>query len=132
MKGRRIVVNVLVMLLGIALIVMGFFGIVDNALSAFGVGFLVVGTANFIRGIKYKTNPEYKEKVDTANNDERNRYISMKAWAVSGYISVLAAAVTAITFAAMSKREYMQLCAYFVCVVLLVYVVSYYIISKKN
>ena len=132
MKGRRIVVNLLIMLLGIALIVMSLFGVVDNTLSAFGIGFLVVGTANFIRGIKYRTNPEYKQKVDTANNDERNRYISMKAWAVSGYISVIAAAVTAITFAVMSKREYMQLCAYFVCVVLLVYIVSYYIISKKN
>ena len=64
-----------------------------------------VGAVFLIRNVKYRTNPEYKEKTDIAENDERNRYISLKSWAWTGYIMVLFAAVSALVFYIAGRGE---------------------------
>ena len=45
---------------------------------------------------RYRTDKDYREAIDTQNNDERNRYISLKAWSWAGYLHLMIAAVAAI------------------------------------
>lgn len=56
-----------------------------------GTAILTVRIVFLIRQIKHRTNEEYREKYDIERSDERNRYLSGKAWAWAGYLFVMIA-----------------------------------------
>ena len=55
----------------------------------------------------------------------------MKAWSWSGYLFVIVAAVGTIVFKLMGKDDLMMLCSGGLCLVILIYYVSYMILRKK-
>ena len=81
--------------------------------------------------IKYQTNQNYRDKVDVQKNDERNKYLSMKAWSWVGYLFVIIAAVGTIVFKLIGKEDLMMLCSGGICLMLLLYYISYMILRKK-
>ena len=83
------------------------------------------------RNVKYHTNKNYREQIDVQNNDERNRYLSMKAWSWSGYLFVVIAAVCTVAFKIAGKEDMMMLCSGGVCLLVLLYWISYVILRKK-
>ena len=90
--------SVFEILVGAALCVCNLFGLIDEFWSGFGVSFIIIGTLFLLRNIKYFKNEKYHEEVDTQNNDERNKFISMKAWSWAGYLFVMVAAAGTIIF----------------------------------
>ena len=93
MSNKRFISSIVEIGLGIALMLTCAFGNLDSYWSGMGSALIVVGTIFLFRQIKYKRNPAYKEQVDTANNDERNKYLGMKATALSfSSLSVLSVA----------------------------------------
>lgn len=128
---KNIIINTLYIILGIVLIVLVFMNKVNSLFAGFGGSLLGVGVVQLIRAIKYKTNSEYKEMVDTKTNDERNRFISMKAWSWVAYSFIMICAVVNIICLIMSKVIYMQISAGIICVMLVLYYICYLIISKK-
>lgn len=89
------------------------------------------GTVLLIRNMKYRTNPEYKEKTDIAENDERNRYISLKSWAWTGYITVFLAAVSALVFYIAGWGELALLSCYIMGIIAFLYLVNYMILQRR-
>ena len=128
---KNIIINTLYIILGIVLIVLVFMNKVNSLFAGFGGGLLGVGVVQLIRAIKYKTNSEYKEMVDTKTNDERNRFISMKAWSWAAYSFIMICAAITIICLIMSKVTYMQIAADIICVMLVLYYICYLIVSKK-
>ncbi len=128
---KNIIINTLYIILGIVLIVLVFMNEVNSLFAGFGGGLLGVGVVQLIRAIKYKTNSEYKEMVDTKTNDERNRFISMKAWSWAAYSFIMICAAITIICLIMSKVTYMQIAAGIICVMLVLYYICYLIVSKK-
>ena len=84
-----------------------------------------------IRNLKYRKDPEYREKVDVELNDERSKYLRMKSWAWTGYIVVLVQAVGVIVAMILGKETVQMVLAYSVCLILLVYLITYLVLNKK-
>ncbi len=129
--SRRIVLSIAWILVGAVIFVLGIMGILDEFWSGFGGALSVVGILQLIRHIRYKTNEEYKEKIDTAVNDERNKFLSARAWAWTGYIMILVTAVGAVVFRVMGKDELCSLCAIAVSLMAIIYLITYTILKRK-
>ena len=130
-KYKNIVVNVFYIVLGIVLLVLSVMGKINNIFCGFGGGLIGIGALQLARAVKYHTNDEYKEMVNTEKNDERNRYISLKAWSWAGYSFVIICAVLALVFMIMNKIIYVQIASGAICLVILLYYFSYLVIRKK-
>lgn len=128
---KRMYLSIFWILLGSALFLGGVCEVLDSYWSGMGGGLLGVGIMQLIRFSRYETNEEYRAKVDRTNKDERNRYIASKAWARAGYLFVLIAAVSSILFKLAGRDELTQLAAGSVCLILVLYWLSYMHLQKK-
>ena len=129
---KRIFVSLFWVFLGIVLNICSLSGLIrDEFWSSMGIVLLVVGALQLIREIRYHSNEEYREKFDTETNDERNRFIANKAWAWTGYLFVLIAACGTILFKLLDREDLMMLCSGAVCLMILLYWISYTILKKK-
>lgn len=132
MNNRRIILSITYVLIGIVLLVMTSFGLLDSIMYGFGTGLLVCGALLTYKNLKYKNNPEYRENRDIEINDERNKLNRMKAWSYAGYITVILFAIATIVAMVASNRDKMMAFSMPSSTLLFIYLVSYIIISKKN
>ena len=128
---KRVYISVFWVVIGLVLIACGIFDIVDSFWSGMGGALIGVGAIRIYQYIKYRRNPEYREKVEIERNDERNRFIGGRAWAWAGYFFVLINAVGTIAFKIMENDLLSQYCAYSVCGILLLYWVAFLFLRKK-
>lgn len=131
-NNRRIFLNIFWIVLGTILIITSKMEMIGDIYIGFGGGLIGVGVVQLFRNIKYRTNKEYKEQVDVEIGDERNRYIRMKAWSWTGYFSVIILGLITIICMVFSQMLYMKISSYALCIVLMLYWVSYVIIKRKN
>ena len=131
MSNKRFIASIGKMLLGIILIAFGAINLIDSFWTGMGSAFLFVGVLQLIRQIRYKTNPEYQEKANIEAKDERNRYLSMKAWSITGYIFVIASGAATILLKLAGEEKLMMLASTNVCVMILIYWIAYFILRKK-
>ena len=96
-----------------------------------GAALLIVGILFMIRQIRYRTNDEYREKKDIEYNDERNKYIAQKSWAWAAYSYVLIAALSTIAFKLVGREDMMMLASGSVCLIMVLYWISYLFVRKK-
>ena len=125
------IVSISEILIGGVLAVLGFAKIIDDFWSGMGLAFLIIGAIFLTRQIRYRTNDSYREEVDIKEHDERNRYIGIKAWSWAGYCFVLIAAVGTIVFKLIGREDLMMFASSSVCLVLVLYWISYMILQKK-
>lgn len=131
MKNRRLVLGIVYITIGLLLSILSFTLVIDDWWQSFGVAIFIVGVVNIFRYRKYVTNAEYREKVDLSNNDERIRFLSMKAWSWAGYAFVMLAALGVIGFQIAGLRTWSLACSFCVCIVMLMYWISYMALNKK-
>ncbi len=127
----RLIVSVVEIVIGAGLIIANLLGWLDEFWSGMGSGLLVVGVLFLIRHIRYRTNDTYRKAVDTELDDERNRFLSTKAWSWAGYLFVLIAAVASIVFRIIGMEEYTFFASGSVCLLVLLYWISYMILKRK-
>ena len=118
--------------IGLALLISNLAGLVDEFWSGMGAALIVVGALFLIRQIRYKTNETYRESVDVEVNDERNKYLSMKAWSWAGYLFVIIAAVSAIVLKLLGHETLVYVASGSVCLIMVLYWISYMILRKKH
>ena len=131
MKNKRMLIFVVYVLLGTVLFGCGLMEMVDEFWSGLGGALIGVGIVRLVAMIRYQKNPEYKEAVDTARNDERNRFLANKAWAWAGYLYVIAAGVGAIVFKIAGWQDLSVFCGISVLVLVLLYYISALWLRKK-
>jgi len=119
--SRRIFIGVFWVALGAVLTICSSAGLIDLFWQSFGVSLIVVGGLQVVRYVRYRTNEEYREKVDTQNNDERNKFIANKAWAWTGYLFIMIAAMGVIVFQIMGREDLSLLASGSVCLMILLY-----------
>lgn len=127
----RFVINIIEILAGAALLVLGLTGVVDEFWEGMGTALIVVGMLLFIRQIRYRTNAEFKEELDIKEKDERNRFIAMKSWSWAGYTYVMVAAVGTIVARILGHDDIMMMLSRSVCFILVFYWLFYLILQKK-
>lgn len=128
---RRILVSIVWVVLGIGLTVACAITQMDDFWSGMGTALIVVGVLQLLRWSKYARNAEYREKVDVEAKDERNRYLSEKAWAWAGYLFVFIGAAASIVLRIVGQALLSTLASGAVCVILVLYWISYLIVRKK-
>ena len=128
---KRFYLNIVYVVIGVALLACGIFEIVDSFWSGMGGALIGVGAIRIYQYIKFRKNPEYREKIEIEANDERNKFISLNAWAWSGYIFVILNAIGTIAFKVAGNDLLSQYCSYMVCLVIVLYWVCYLFLRKK-
>ena len=131
MKKVRMLASVLEIVIGAVLVGCSFLNLVDEFWSGMGAALVVVGAIFLLRSVKYHTNEQYRNDVNIQTGDERNKYLSMKAWSWAGYLFVIIAAIGTIGFKLAGKEELMMLCSGTVCLIVFLYWISYIILRKK-
>ena len=130
-QNKRLYVNILWLIIGSILIGLSFAGVVDEYRNGMGMGLAVVGAINLIRYYRLNKNDVYREKIELEASDERNHFIRNKAFAWAGYYFVLIAAVCTIVFKIIGQELLSQAAAYAVCLMLILYWISYMILKRK-
>lgn len=130
-KNKRLIACILEIAIGAVLLICNFAGLVDEFWSGMGTALIVVGALFLIRQIRYKTNETYRDAVDVQVNDERNKYISMKAWSWAGFLFVLIAAIAAIALKILGQDELVYFASGSVCLIVVLYWLSYLVLRKK-
>ena len=130
-QNKRLYVNILWLIIGSILIGLSFAGVVDEYWNGMGMGLAVVGAINLIRYYRLNKNDVYREKIELEASDERNHFIRNKAFAWAGYYFVLIAAVCTIVFKIIGQELLSQAAAYAVCLMLILYWISYMILKRK-
>ena len=129
--AKRMVASILEIAVGVVLSVLGFIGVVDSYWSGMGTALITMGVIFLLRTFRYKTDAEYKEKVDVEVNDERNKSLRMMAWSWTGYAFVLIAAIGSIVFKILGMDTYSLASGLAVCLLIVLYWISYFILSRK-
>ena len=130
-QNKRLYVNILWLMIGSILIGLSFAGVVDEYWNGMGMGLAVVGASNLLRIYRLNKNDVYREKMELEASDERNHFIRNKAFAWAGYYFVLIAAVCTIVFKIIGQELLSQAAAYAVCLMLILYWISYMILKRK-
>jgi len=130
-KNKRLIANIVEIIVGIILSVLGFLGVLDSYWSGMGTALIIVGGIMIVRQIRYRTNTEYKENVDTEVSDERNKFLRIKAWSWAGYLFVLVGAFGSIVLKIIGLDQYVSFASGSVCLIMVLYWISYLILKKK-
>lgn len=132
-NNKRLAISVGEVVLGAVLLVLSVLEILNNEMYAgFGGAMMAVGILQVIRIMRYRTDEEYREHIDTELKDERNQYLHMKSWAYTGYIVVMAQGVGVIVAFFIGRQDLAQILSYSVCMMVGVYWLVYMVLSKKN
>ena len=128
---KKNIYPIVLLVAGLALTGLGIAEIVDEFWSGMGSALLVVGIIRLLRFYRLKKNDAYREKMETAQTDERNQFIRAKAWSWAGYLFIMVTAVATIIFRILGQELLSQFCSYAVCLMLVLYWVSYFVLRKK-
>ena len=132
MNKSKMIVSIIEMLVGIGLVTAGFLELIDSFWSGVGGTLALVGALYTLRNLRLRRNPTYMEQYNVEVNDERNKFIRLKAWSWAGYLYVMLAAVASIVFKLMGREDLMMFCSMSVCLVLVLYWVSYMVLKNKD
>ncbi len=129
---NKLMLSIFWIILGAVLVVLSFAEVLDSSFYAgMGGAFLAVGVMQVIRQLRYRKDPEYKEKIDIEAGDERNKYLRGLSWSWAGYISVLTGAIGTIVAKLMGQETVMMVLSSCVCFIMCVYWISYLILKRK-
>lgn len=128
---RNLYLSICWIVLGAALIGCGVAGVLDEYWSGMGGAFVFVGVLRSLWVVRLHRNEAYREKFETEHNDERNRFLSGKAWAWAGYLFVIAAALASIGLRIAGKDELSIMASGGVCLILIFYWGSRFILRRK-
>lgn len=129
--NKRLTANITEIIIGVILTICGATGLLDSYWSGMGTALIVVGGLMMIRQVRYSTNAEYKESVDVQIQDERNKFLRMKAWSWAGYFSVLIGAVASIVLRILGQDQLSQFAGLSVCLLMVLHWLSYWVLKKK-
>ena len=130
-KDKRVIVSIFWIVLGGTLIALAFAGVVDMFWNGMGSGLLVVGVIHLLRQYRFNKNETYREKIEIEEKDERNHFLRNKAWAWSGYLFVMLAAVSCIVLRIAGQELLSFAASGAVCFMLVLYWISYWVLRKK-
>ena len=131
-NNKKLILSIFWMILGAVLLGLSVTEVLDSSMYAgMGGALIAVGALQLARNLRYRKDPEYREKIDTEANDERNSFLRMKSWSWTGYVVVLVEGVGSIAAMILGKRELQLTLACSVWLIMVVYWISFFIISKK-
>ena len=131
LKVRRVTAIVFIVL-GILLIAVAAITKTDNYfISSYGLAIAVIGVARLRQLSRITKNEESEKKREIAETDERNILIAQKAKSMAFFLYVLISGVAVIILSFLRMNEIAAWIAYPVCLLIVLYWISYVIYQKK-
>lgn len=130
-KDKRNWFAVIYVIVGAVLTGFAFAGKLDEFWSGMGSALLVIGILRLVRSYRLNKSEAYRERMEIEAADERNHFIRNKAWAWAGYMFVLIMAVAVIVFKVMGQEMLSMAASMAVCLMLMLFWVSYHILKKR-
>ena len=130
-QDKRIIANILYIVLGAAFLVLGILEVIDAFWSGMGGALIAVGVIRIVQFYRFRKDETYREKVEIEMKDERNQYLRIKAWAWAGYLFILIAAVSTIVFKLLGQDLLSMAAGFAICFIMLLYWVCYLVLRKK-
>ena len=130
-SDRRILAWIAYIVLGAVLLVLGAADIIDAFWSGMGSALIAVGLIRSIHFFRFRKDEAYREKCELEKTDERNRFLRNKAWAWTGYLFILVAAVASIALKLLGQELLSVAASSAVCVMVILYWASYLILRRK-
>lgn len=100
--------------------------------SGFSSAIITVGLITLIKYTRIMKNQEMIKKLENANSDERLKVINNSSMAISFRISIIVEAIISIICFICNKMEISKYLGFAICFQLVLYLATYFIISKKN
>ena len=129
MKKKDIIFGVIWLLSGIVLTVLSCLETLDEFWSGMGSALLVIGVVRLLRGYRLSKSETYREAREVAETDERFHFIRNKAWA--GYLFVIICALGAIVLRLLGQELLSLAASGAVCLMLVLFWVSFFVLKKK-
>lgn len=130
-NNRRMVFSLCWMVLGVGMIVAGFTNWGDSYMTGLGAALLATGGVQMSRWMRYRKDADYREKMDTQANDERNRFIATRAWAWAGYLFVMIVALMSVVLGVTGRDEMAFAASMSVCLLMVLYWLSWLLLNRK-
>ena len=130
-KDKRMIFSIIWVVLGTVLIALAFAGKVDVFWNGVGSGLVVVGVLQLLRQYRFSKNETYREKIEIEEKDERNHFLRNKAWAWTGYLFVLIAAVSCLVLRIVGQNLLSLVASGVVCLMIVLYWICYMILRRK-
>lgn len=135
---RKLIGTIICFALGIACLIFiafNFEKIDENLLSYLSgcsTGIITVGIITLIKYTRVMKNERMRKELENANNDERLKINNNESMAITFRITVLLEAIISIICAVNNKMEIAEYLGFAICFQIIVYLITYLIISKKN
>lgn len=131
MKEKKLIYDIALLVIGLALIIPAFFGMVDEFWNGMGSALAIVGAIRLLRTYRLNKNDAYREKMEIETTDERNQFIRSKAWAWAGYLFIIISGLAVIVFKLVGQDLLSQASSWAVCLMLVLYWSAYLVLKKK-
>ena len=129
--NKRIWLYLFYIVVGVALFTLGCLELIDEFWSGMGGALIAVAVLRLLRERRLYTDAAYREKLEIAESDERNSYIRLKAWAWTGYLQIIILGVAVIMLKIMGLDMWSLAASYGVCLILILYYVTWFVLRKK-
>lgn len=129
--SRRILANIVYIVLGVILFGLGLAGTLDSFWSGMGGALISVGVVRMIHMLRYAKDEAYRQEKTIEATDERHQFLRNKAWAWAGYLFVLLSAILTIVLKLLGQDLLSVAAGFAVCVLVLLYWICYLALKKK-
>lgn len=121
------------LVLGLVMIITFFVLQAENDIwSSFGFAMVVVGVAKIRNYLMITKSEESLKKQEIAETDERNVSIANKARSLTFTIYIIAACIAVIVLHIVNQAQLATVVSGTVCVLLVIYWISYWVIYKRS
>lgn len=131
MKIKGYFISFVYIIIGAILLGVSFAGIVDEFWNGMGFALLIIGIIQLLRRCRMEKSEAYREKMEVAIKDERNKFLRNKAWAWAGYLFVMIMAVSSIVLRILGQDILSMAASGTVCLMVVLYWACYYFLKRK-
>ncbi len=130
---KRLYIAIIYTALGVMMIVGANITQTDNHfISSFGLGLVICGIIRIRNYIIITKNEETIQKQRIAENDERNIAIMHRARSITFFVYTMISCAAVIVLSLFNQQEAAQLIGGSLCLLLIIYWISYWVIRKKS
>lgn len=129
---RQIMWFVMLLVAGIMIIILSIIRQSETTtVSSFGVGLCTVSTFKLVQFYRLSKNPEFMKKYKIAQNEERYIYIAHKSGYFTYFVSIMAQFFGIFMLIIFNKEVYAMYLSMIMAGQVFVYLISYYVFSKR-
>lgn len=129
---RQIMWFVMLLVAGIMIIILSIIRQSETTtVSSFGVGLCTVSTFKLVQFYRLSKKPEFMKKYKIAQNEERYIYIAHKSGYFTYFVSIMAQFFGIFMLIIFNKEVYAMYLSMIMAGQVFVYLISYYVFSKR-